>query len=170
LCQVRQPDRYRRPMVQAGTGRARPLVDISDEVLARLVVRREDGMLDPVVLLVSARGARMLDPSHWNRMFAAANTRAHQGNESFPKVTPHLMRHTFVVHLLSALLRRLSVAGQTVTGQVLEEPRLFIARILGHANPATTLTYLEAAMRASGEPLNALAEMCELFAGNEKAP
>jgi integrase len=170
LCQVRQPDRYRRPMVQAGTGRARPLVDISDEVLARLVVRREDGMLDPVVLLVSARGARMLDPSHWNRMFAAANARAHHENESFPKVTPHLMRHTFAVHLLSALLRRLSVAGQTVTGQVLEEPRLFIARILGHANPATTLTYLEAAMRASGEPLNALAEMCELFADDEKTP
>jgi integrase len=80
------------------------------------------------------------------------------------------MRHAFAVHLLSALLRRLSVAGRTVTGQVLEEPRLFIARILGHANPATTLTYLEAAMRASGEPLNALAEMCELFADDEKTP
>jgi len=169
LCQVGQPDRHRRPMVRAGTGRARPLVDVSDEVLARLVVRRADGMLDPAALLVSARGARMLDPSHWNRMFSAANARAHGLDESFPRVTPHLLRHTFAVHLLSALLRRLSVAGQTATEQVLEEPRLFIARVLGHANPATTLTYLEAAVRASGEPLNALAEMCELFAVDRQA-
>jgi integrase len=170
LCQVRQPDRYRRAMVQAGTGPARPLAGVSDVLLARLVVRREDGMLDPAALLVSARGARMLDPSHWNRMFTAANARAHGQDASFPKVTPHLLRHTFAVHLLSALLRRLSAAGLTVTEQVLEEPRLFIARILGHANPVTTLTYLEAAMRASGEPLNALAEMCELFARDEMAP
>lgn len=61
------------------------------------------------------------------------------------------------------MLQRLAAANTTATTQVLEEPRLFIARILGHADPATTLTYLEAAMRASGEPLRALAEMCELF-------
>lgn len=164
LCQVRQPDRHRRPQVHVGKGRARPLVDVSDDLLARLVVRRQDGTLDPAALFVSTRGAHMLEPSHWNRMFSAANARAHHLNETFPKVTPHLLRHTFAVHLLSALLRRLSAADRSVTEQVLEEPRLFIARVLGHSNPATTLTYLEAAMRASGEPLNAVAEMCELFA------
>lgn len=169
VCQVRQPDRHRRPMVQVDGGRARPLVDVSDELLARLVVRSENGALDPAALFVSTRGARMLEPSHWNRMFSAANRRAHRLNESFPKVTPHLLRHTFAVHLLSALLRRLRTVDRTVTEQVLEEPRLFIARVLGHSNPATTLTYLEAAMRASGEPLNALAEMCELFADDTQA-
>jgi hypothetical protein len=57
-----------------------------------------------------------------------------------------------------------------VSEQVLEEPRLFIARVLGHSNPASTLVYLEAAMRASGEPLNALAEMCELFEDGGERP
>jgi 2-keto-4-pentenoate hydratase len=71
---------------------------------------------------------------------------------------------------LSALLARLKTSGVTATTQVLEEPRLFIARLLGHANPATALVYLEAAMRSSGEPLNALAEMCDLFADEWAEP
>lgn len=164
LCQVRPPDRYGRPQVQVKGQRARPLVDLTDDALAGLVVRRNDGLLDPAPLFVSARGARMLDPSHWNRMFSAANNEAQCLDASFPKVTPHVLRHTFAVQLFSALLQRLRDRASTVTEQVLEEPRLFIARILGHADPTTTLLYLEAAMRSSGEPLQALAEMCEMFA------
>jgi integrase len=163
LCQAVGPDRLGRPRVRLERGRTRPLVDVADDVLARLIVRRDDGALDPVPLFVSRRGARMLDPSHWNRMFSAANQRAQHLQDSFPKVTPHLMRRTFAVQLFSALLHRLRSTKVTATEQVLEEPRLFVARLLGHSDPATTLVYLEAAMRASGEPLNALAEMCELF-------
>ncbi|MHB1447157.1 MAG: tyrosine-type recombinase/integrase [Acidimicrobiales bacterium] len=162
VCELGSPDRQGRPQLRL-EGRMRPLVDISDAALARAVVRRDDHSLDPLGLFISARGARLLDPSHWNRMFAAANKAAHHLNDSFPRVTPHVLRHTFAVHLLSALLQRLAAANQTATIQVLEEPRLFIARLLGHADPASTLVYLEAAMRASGEPLAALAEMCELF-------
>lgn len=165
LCEVAEPDRLGRPRVRLGGGRTRPLVDVADDVLAQLVVRRGDGALDPVALFVSQRGARMLDPSHWNRMFSAANQRASRARGSFPKVTPHLMRRTFAVQLFSALLHRLRDANRSVTEQVLEEPRLFVARVLGHSDPATTLVYLEAAMRASGEPLNALAQMCQLFEG-----
>jgi integrase len=170
LCRVCEPDRHGRPRVQFNGRRMRPLVDVTDEVLARLVVRREDGMLDPAALFVSGRGARMLDPSHWNRVFSAANERAQRLNDSFPKVTPHVMRHTFAVQLFSALLHRLRTSKSAVSEQVLEEPRLFIARVLGHSNPASTLVYLEAAMRASGEPLNALAEMCELFEDGGERP
>lgn len=169
-CQVRQPDRHRRPQVELAGGRRRALVDLGDDVLGRLVVRQEDGMLDPAALFVSTRCAHMLAPSHWNRMFSVANERAHQLNPSFPKVTPHLLRHSFAVHLLSALLQRLKATDRSVSEQVLEEPRLFIARVLGHSDPATTLVYLEAAMRSSGEPLQALAEMCELFEEDWSSP
>jgi len=162
LCELKAPDRHGLPRVQMGR-RAVVIVDIADEVLARLVVRTEAGTLDPLPLFVASRGAHMLEPSHWNRMFSAANARAHQLDGSFPKVTPHVIRHTFAVQLYSALLQRLAARSRSVTEQVLEEPRLFIARLLGHVNPATTLVYLEAAMRTSGEPLNALAEMCALF-------
>jgi len=170
LCEIRPTDRYGRPQVQAKGERSRPLVDVADDTLARLVVRRHDGQLDPATLFVSARGAHMLDPSHWNRMFSAANTTAQRLNDTFPRVTPHVLRHTFAVQLFSALLHRLRARSATPTEQVLEEPRLFIARILGHADPSTTLVYLEAAMRSSGEPLNALAEMCELFADDCEPP
>jgi integrase len=162
LCELGASDRRGRAQVRIDR-RTRPVVDVSDEALAHLVVRRDDDMLDPAPLFVSARGARLLEPSHWNRMFSAANKRAHRLNDAFPKVTPHVLRHTFAVHLFGALLRRLATTSTTATAQVLEEPRLFIARVLGHSDPATTLIYLEAAMRASGEPLRALAEMCELF-------
>lgn len=98
LCELGSPDRQGRAQVRI-EGRMRPLVDIGDATLARAVVRRDDETLDPVGLFVSARGARLLEPSHWNRMFAAANKTAQRLNESFPKVTPHVLRHTFAVHL-----------------------------------------------------------------------
>jgi hypothetical protein len=77
-------------------GRARPLVDVSDEVLARLVVRGDDAMLDPAALFVSTRG-----PTCWTLALEpdvlGGQRRGAPVERFVPEVTPQVMRHTFAV-------------------------------------------------------------------------
>lgn len=142
--------RERRPTV--GFGRA--------EDLARVVVRREDAMLDPAALFVGSRHGRMLGVRHWNAAFDAAERRC-AGIDGAPlRVTPHMLRHSFAVHLLAALLSAAAASGSSATLELIEHPLKTVQRALGHASPATTYRfYIDAAQRCEGHVYRALDEM-----------
>lgn len=118
-----------------------------------LLVREEDGVIEPLSLLVGPGG---LAPSQraWHETFARANRRLHAMGEGIPMmppaVTPHDLRHTFAVVVLRSLQLRAagleagrSGAGEgTLSEHVVFNPLLTLQRLMGHASPSTTMVYL----------------------------
>jgi len=102
----------------------------------------------------------MLGERHWNATFDAAEQRC-AGTEGAPtRVTPHMLRHTFAVHLLAALVAQAASSGLTPTFELIEHPLKTVQRTLGHASPLTTYRfYIEAAQRFRGPIYRALDEM-----------
>ncbi|HEV2071491.1 MAG TPA: tyrosine-type recombinase/integrase [Acidimicrobiales bacterium] len=118
----------------------------------RMVEVRPHG-LDPLALFVG-RGAKPVRPQAWDRVFAAASARCSGfGSADLPKVrrvTPHMLRHTFAVHTLSALLteqvrrgKMRDEPGTTALRHVAENPLRRLQKLLGHSHVATTYTYLD---------------------------
>ncbi len=168
MCEAASPDGRGRARLAIGSGRPRPTVDIDEITLRRLVLRTPDGTVDPVALFVSEREALMPRKEHWNKSFAQANERCAVGTRrpvadagSSPSPSTHL-RRARPEHLHPP--DRLHPTD--VDGTDLEDPRLFVQRLLGHTSPTTTARYLEAAVRERGEVLPALAEMSEALLGD----
>ncbi|MGH9068766.1 MAG: tyrosine-type recombinase/integrase [Acidimicrobiales bacterium] len=141
-------------------GRGRLLVQVGDEgevpgeavpndLRARLVTCTDEGALDPMALFVSYTTGEALDLGTWDQVFTTAQARlAASGSPHQPRaglrITPHVMRSTFAVRMLAGLMRlgrdRVGDAYAFVTN-----PLITVQMLLGHASPATTAGYLQAA-------------------------
>jgi len=136
-----------RPRVQVNGRPVRPEL-LSNEDRARAVRILPDGTLEPLALFVSRLGLPP-DVKHWNTIFADARRRvAASGHRDIPpahlSVSPHVMRHTFAVRMLSGLMR---VGRERASNPylLLANPVLTIQQLLGHSSPDVTQRYLYAA-------------------------
>ena len=121
------------------------------------IVEVGNGGVDPLALFLG-RSGRPVRPQGWERVFEAASHRCETfaGRPGVPiigRVTPHVLRHTFAVHTLSALLTEQLSRGQgegprghpgkIALRQVAENPLRRLQRLLGHSHVATTYAYLD---------------------------
>jgi len=135
-------------------GRAMLAERLDDERRAHAVWVRDDGTIEPLALFLG-RGGLPLSVKYWNAVFTDADARAravvHDDRPpAYLKVTPHVMRHSFAVRMLSALMRE----GRDRAGNpyhLLANPVLTVMQLLGHASVETTQKYLFAAERYSVE-------------------
>jgi integrase len=130
-----------------------PIEVLDGRTRASMATRAEDGSLYPISLFLG-RNARPL-VEHWDHVFDLADARLRGSNHpdtppAHLKVTPHVMRHTFAVRMLAALMRE----GRERTAdpyQLLANPVITLQQLLGHASPETTQAYLYAAERFTEE-------------------
>lgn len=146
--------------------RPMPCSRIPAATRARLV--REDGSdLDGPLWLWLGDDAMPLDRSGWQAVFRAANARCARFGLDLV-VHPHLLRHSFAVHMLGLLLRQTVRAlraepGQTVTSHQVKrllvgDPLRKLQLLLGHRHVETTFGYLNVLDEAQEIVLAALTE------------
>lgn len=125
--------------------------------LRRLCVRETSHGLEPLSLLVASSGLA-LQRRAWGEVFATASRRVQRfnGSPDFPlmppRVTPHDLRHTFAVVVLRYLMMQASsreasrrdgeIGMGSISDHLIHSPILTVQRLLGHASPMTTMTYL----------------------------
>jgi integrase len=127
---------------------------LDDERRARAAHVRADGAIEPLALFLG-RGGLPLSIKYWNAIFTDAHTRVSAlHHDARPPahltVSPHVLRHSFAVRMLSALMRE----GRDRSGDpyhLLANPVLTVMQLLGHASVETTQLYLFAAERYSVE-------------------
>jgi integrase len=136
-----------RPRVKVNGRPVRPEL-LSNDDRARAVQILPDGTIEPLALFVSRLGLPP-DVKHWNTIFADARRRvAESGHPDTPPayldVSPHVMRHTFAVRMLSGLMR---VGRERASNPylLLANPVLTVQQLLGHTSPDVTQRYLYAA-------------------------
>lgn len=125
-------------------------IDVAEiDVRRRMVEVMEDGTQSPVALWIGERGAP-LAPKSWEDTFTRAEARCGV------YVRPHMLRHTYAINLLSALIeatfdsiarsdessKRGNGYGQFVR-RVYSEPLNIVRRQLGHASITQTHHYLD---------------------------
>jgi site-specific recombinase XerD len=130
-------------------GRVKSWASLNKRDRVRLVL--PDGS-SPLLALQSTRraGAPLL---RWNSVFAEATRRCQVVEPNFPRVTPHMLRHTFAVHMLSWLQARIKATverqgrapGFALVAPLVRmmDPLLTLRNLLGHASVTTTEVYLQ---------------------------
>lgn len=115
-----------------------------------------------------AEGARPMPSATWEVVFRRASARCRRFGIDLD-VTPHMLRHTFAVHMLSLLVReqigwvldeRRSHIG-TAYRRLIGDPLLKLQRLLGHSRIESTHIYLES-LEESQEMIDAAVEAWEL--------
>lgn len=115
-----------------------------------------------------AEGARPMPPAAWEAVFRRASARCRRFGIDLD-VTPHMLRHTFAVHMLSLLVReqigwvlddRRSQIGAAYR-RLIGDPLLKLQRLLGHSRIESTHVYLEC-LEESQEMIDAAVEAWEL--------
>jgi site-specific recombinase XerD len=116
----------------------------------RLIVCDDDGVPLASAILWLTEVGLPVQPNTWEVAFARACRRC--ANAGFPmQVSPHQLRHTFAVHMLSMLVQRQlrdaarDTANPRMEGyrQLLGDPLQQVQRLLGHASLTTTYLYLD---------------------------
>jgi integrase len=152
-------------------------------VRRRLLLVTADGeVAGPLALWLSADGLPVA-PATWQSVFARANARCERFGVGV-SVTPHMLRHSFAVHMLGLLLRQTVAAlgGESArTHTSAQVKRLLVGNplrrlqlLLGHAQESTVYTYLDVLDEAQEIVASALARWdCEagalaaVFAGDQ---
>jgi site-specific recombinase XerD len=142
------------------------------EVAERLLLARagDDGRAAGPLWLWLGEDGMPLRRSTWQTAFGRANERCGRlGVNVF--ASPHVLRHTFAVHMLGLLLRQTVQAlrmkpGETLTSQQVKrllvgDPLRKLQLLLGHRQIATTFTYLDVLDEAQEIVLAALREWDE---------
>jgi integrase len=114
----------------------------------RRLIARDTGA--PAALWLAENG-RPMTPAAWEAVFRRASARC-QGLGFDLDVTPHALRHTFAVHMLSMLIReqigtvvhdRNASAGAAVYRRMIGDPLQKLQRLMGHASIISTHIYLD---------------------------
>ncbi|MCT1378276.1 tyrosine-type recombinase/integrase, partial [Microbacterium sp. p3-SID337] len=128
---------------------------MGDDLRRRAVHIRPDGVLDPLALFVM-QGGHGPSKNRFNETFNDASERValfgprQDAPPAHLSVTPHVLRHTFAVRMLAALMRH----GRETAGDPnihLTQPLLVVQELLGHARRDTTELYLRHAHRYSDQ-------------------
>ncbi|MFE4514875.1 tyrosine-type recombinase/integrase [Kitasatospora sp. NPDC056783] len=144
-----QADRrgVRMPM-KDGRLRRVPWSRVPPGVRTRLYLVDEHGApLGPACMWLGQE-ARTVSLSAWESVFVRASERCRAYGIDVA-VTPHVLRHTFAVHLLSALIHEQigSVDRHELTDgvyrRIIGDPLDHLRRLLGHASITTTYVYLD---------------------------
>lgn len=152
--------------ISIGGGSAVPYGRVDPGIRRRLVEVTADGEVSgPLALWLSADG-RPVAPTTWQSVFARANARCERFGIGV-SVTPHVLRHSFAVHMLGLLLRQtVAVLGQDpamftsaqVKRLLVGNPVRRLQLLLGHAQEATVYTYLDVLDEAQEIVAGALAQ------------
>ncbi|MFJ7946276.1 tyrosine-type recombinase/integrase [Streptomyces sp. NPDC096354] len=144
-----QADRrgVRVPM-QDGRLRKLPWSRVPPAVRARLYLVDEQGRhLGPACVWLGQE-ARPVSLSAWESVFVRASERCRTYGIDVA-ATPHVLRHTFAVHLLSALIQEQigsvekDELSDGVYRRIIGDPLDHLRRLLGHSSITTTYIYLE---------------------------
>ncbi|WP_261563121.1 tyrosine-type recombinase/integrase [Frankia tisae] len=148
---VRAPDRRGGQMRRPG-GRWSAVVwaDLNPAERSRLVEVDEAGEpVGPLALWLSERGAPMA-ASSWESVFDRASSRCRRLGLDI-EASPHTLRHSFAVHLLTELVRQ--QVGSMRDGaadmrhnayrRVMGDPLAHLQKIMGHVRITTTYIYLD---------------------------
>jgi site-specific recombinase XerD len=96
-------------------------------------------------------GGHPLTPAGWNAVFTQASKRLRAGSCPDAHVTPHVLRHTYAVYTLNAMLRALlGIRSRRrhldrhseIYERIIGDPLYTLQRLLGHRAFRTTLKYL----------------------------
>jgi integrase len=116
---------------------------------ARLVVLAPDGVPTEPAALWLTDGGDPMRPTAWEAAFLRADARCRVRGIDL-HVTPHMLRHTFAVHMLSLLIQAQVGAGivgrdqlGAVYRRVIGDPLQKLQRLLGHSSIASTYIYLD---------------------------
>lgn len=118
----------------------------------RLVIATDnDGKPTPALLWLTEAGG-VMTPAAWSAVFRRASARCRAFGIDL-NVTPHMLRHTFAVHMLSMLIRAQigtvvrSGAGDSAGGgayrRMIGDPLQKLQRLMGHASITSTHVYLD---------------------------
>ncbi|MCR5857372.1 tyrosine-type recombinase/integrase [Mesorhizobium sp. J428] len=150
-----------RPLIAAGASN-RTSVDLADDEgvvsgarLDTLTPLHRQRLVtpagEPLTLWLSEAG-RPMTPAAWAAVFRRASARCCRAGLDLV-VTPHALRHTFAVHMLSMLIREQigSVLadgppddpGSAAYRRMIGDPLQKLQRLLGHASIASTYIYLD---------------------------
>jgi site-specific recombinase XerD len=116
---------------------------------ARLVVLTADNApAEPAGLWLS-NGGDPMRPAAWEAVFLRADMRCRALDLDL-HITPHMLRHTFAVHMLSLLIRAQIGEGVgdrdrhgAVYRRVIGDPLQKLQRLLGHSSITSTYIYLD---------------------------
>lgn len=131
---------------------------LTPQVRCSALLCRADGTAEaPMSLWLTEQGLPMTS-DNWEAIFAQASARcSHLGYELY--VTPHMLRHTFAVHMLAQLIRiqvgvlferspddpsRRADAYRRLAG----DPLRTLQKLLGHATIMSTYIYLDNVLEA----------------------
>lgn len=116
---------------------------------ARLVVLTPTGAPAEPAALWLADGGDPMRPAAWEAAFLRADARCRAHGLDL-HVTPHMLRHTFAVHMLSLLIQAQIGAGiaerdrhGAVYRRVIGDPLQKLQRLLGHSSITSTYIYLD---------------------------
>jgi hypothetical protein len=152
--------------VSLADGGAVPYGRLGPDARRHLLLVTPDGeVAGPLALWLSADG-QPAAPGAWQGVFARANARCERFDVGV-RVTPHLLRHSFAVHMLGLLLRQTVAAlgedpARTCTSAQVKRllvgnPLRRLQLLLGHAQEATVYTYLDVLDEAQEIVASALA-------------
>lgn len=173
---VREPGRRGGQMLTAG-GRwaAVDWIDLDPDERSRLLHVGPDGRpAGPLALWLGEQGLPMA-PRTWESAFERAGRRCRRLGLDI-EASPHTMRHTFAVHLLTELVRQqLASAGEgqpagmrhNAYRRVMGDPLAHLQKLLGHSRITTTYVYLDSIGEAQQLIDEAVGELARKLEGSD---